>query len=329
MASVDPARVIRHRVDWLIVPTVSELPATIRFIERDWLSSNQVLLFDDDEATVVATGYVKHAATTEAIVGAWLARTGCRLTRIVNTHLHSDHCGGNRRLADAFGARIGVPQASSADVDSWDEQALTYTATGQRCERFHADFAISPGDSLTMGELHWHALAAPGHDPKSLVFHCPEARLLISADALWAQGFGLIFPELEGESGYAEQQAILDLIETLEVDCVLPGHGPAFTDVGVALAIARDRLTGLRRDPTRLPRHALKVLVKYLMLDREQTGRDELARHLARASVPIAAATRLGLEPLEAVSAAIDDLVDNGHLRLDAGWLSNPQAASP
>jgi glyoxylase-like metal-dependent hydrolase (beta-lactamase superfamily II) len=306
-----------------------DLPDTVRFIERDWLSSNQVMLFDGDEATVVDTGYVKHAAVTEAVVGDWLRQRHCRLTRIVNTHLHSDHCGGNRRLANAFGARIGVPQASFPDVERWDEQALTYTATGQRCDRFHADFGISPGDRLTMGGLLWDALAAPGHDPKSLIFYCRDARLLISADALWEQGFGVIFPELEGESGYAEQQAILDRIETLDVDCVLPGHGPAFTDVGAALAVARARLASLRGNPARLARHALKVLVKYLMLDREVAGRDEFARHLARASVPMAAAARLGLEPLDAVCAAIDDLLDNGHLRLEAGQLSNPEPAIP
>jgi hypothetical protein len=28
--------------------------------------------------------------------------------------------------------------------------------------------------------------------------------LLLSADALWENGFGVIFPELDGESGFAE-----------------------------------------------------------------------------------------------------------------------------
>src|SRR5690606_24773525 len=112
------------------------LPDTVRFIERDWLSSNQVFLVDGAEATIVDTGYVKHAPMTAAIVGRLLEQTGTRLARIVNTHLHSDHCGGNRLLAERFGGRTLVPQASLADVASWDEQALTFAATGQRCDRF-------------------------------------------------------------------------------------------------------------------------------------------------------------------------------------------------
>ena len=303
------------------------LPDTVRFIERDWLSSNQVFLVDGAEATIVDTGYVKHAPMTAAIVGRLLEQTGTRLARIVNTHLHSDHCGGNRLLAERFGGRTLVPQASLADVARWDEQALTFAATGQRCDRFEAHGGIAPGDELVMGGLSWRAHAAPGHDPKSLVFHCPDARLLISADALWEQGFGVIFPEIEGESGYDEQQAILELIASLEVDLVLPGHGPAFTDVAAALATAFSRLKALREDPTRQPRHGLKVLIKYLMLDLERIETERFVERIRAASIPRHAADRLGMTPDQAIRDTIAQLVAQGQLAEDAGWLADTSAA--
>ena len=299
------------------------LPAGVHFVERDWLSSNQVLLVEGDQATVIDTGYVKHAPATVAIVSHLLEQTGTRLARIVNTHLHSDHCGGNRALADAFGARIAVPEASFDDVVHWDEAALTFAATGQRCDRFTATEAIAPGDWLTMGGLKWQALAAPGHDPKSLIFHCPEARALISADALWRQGFGVIFPEIEGESGFAEQQAVLELIADLDVDLVLPGHGPAFTDVSTALDVAFARLRAMREDPSRVHRHALKVLVKYLMLDLERIETARFVEHMAVASIPRHAALQLGTTPEHALLATIAQLVDQGQLVDEAGWLRN------
>ncbi|MFP5407011.1 MAG: hypothetical protein ACLGHY_11980, partial [Gammaproteobacteria bacterium] len=59
------------------------LPDTVRFVERDWLSSNQVFLVDGADATVVDTGYVKHAPMTVAIVGRLLAESRTRLARIV------------------------------------------------------------------------------------------------------------------------------------------------------------------------------------------------------------------------------------------------------
>ena len=303
--------------------TAEALPPTVHFVQRDWLSSNQVFSVDDGEATVVDSGYVKHAAMTVAIIGRLLEQTGTRLSRIVNTHLHSDHCGGNQRLVEAFDARVLVPQASFQDVAKWDSESLTHAATAQRCEPFLADGALAPGDELEMGGLSWQVLAAPGHDPKSLVFHCEQERLLISADALWQHGFGVIFPEVEGESGFDEQQAILELIATLRVRYVLPGHGPAFGDVPQALERAFSRLAAFREDPSRLPRNALKVLIKYLMLDRERDHSQDIVTRLARASIPRHAAARLGLSPEDALRRSIDELVAQGQLERDGTWLLN------
>jgi glyoxylase-like metal-dependent hydrolase (beta-lactamase superfamily II) len=297
--------------------------SSLRFIERDWLSSNNVFLVDGDEATIVDTGYAKHAALTVAIVRRLLEETGTRLTRIVNTHLHSDHCGGNRALAEAFGARVIVPEASLDDVRRWDEEALSFAATGQRCERFEAHDTLAPGDEMVMGGLRWHVHAAPGHDPKSLVFHCEAERLMISADALWQQGFGVIFPEIEGQSGYEEQQAILELIAALPVERVFPGHGAQFTDVRAALDVAFARLRAFREHPGRLPRHALKVLVKYLMLDLERVELEPFVAHMSGASVPRNAARQLSATPEAAVRTTIDELVRQGHLGLEEGWLRN------
>src|SRR5690606_8265497 len=101
--------------------TVKPLPASLRFVERDWLSSNQIVGIDGDEATVVDTGYDKDASRTVERIRQVLDGTGARLVRIVNTHLHSDHCGGNRALADAFGCAITIPAASADEVAQWDE----------------------------------------------------------------------------------------------------------------------------------------------------------------------------------------------------------------
>ena len=44
------------------------LPSTMRFIERDWLSSNQVVFHDSaEQASLVDTGYVKHKALTHRL----------------------------------------------------------------------------------------------------------------------------------------------------------------------------------------------------------------------------------------------------------------------
>ena len=236
--------------------------------ERGWLSSNNILLHggEGDDATLIDSGYVSHAEQTLALVRHAL-RPGQTLARVVNTHLHSDHCGGNAALARAFGARIVIPPGDADAVAQWDEERLTYRPTAQRCERFAADALLRPGESFTVGARTWQALAAPGHDPHSLILFDAQDGLLISADALWQNGFGVVFPELDGIDAFDDVAATLDRIEGLDVRLVIPGHGAPFTDVAGALQRARSRLAAFRADPTRHARHAIKALAKYHLLE--------------------------------------------------------------
>jgi glyoxylase-like metal-dependent hydrolase (beta-lactamase superfamily II) len=72
------------------------LPPGVRVFERGWLSANNVLLQDAHNATLVDSGYVTHQAQTLALVQH--ALQGRTLDQLANTHLHSDHCGGNQAL---------------------------------------------------------------------------------------------------------------------------------------------------------------------------------------------------------------------------------------
>jgi glyoxylase-like metal-dependent hydrolase (beta-lactamase superfamily II) len=119
-----------------------------------------------------------------------------------------------------------------------------------------------------MGDLAWQALAAPGHDPHALLFWCEEEGILIAGDALWQNGFGVIFPELAGEPGFDEVRATLDLIASLRPRLVIPGHGAPFTDVDASLQRAYGRLDYLSFDPVRNAENAVKVLLKFLLIER-------------------------------------------------------------
>lgn len=296
------------------------LPPGVRFIERDWLSANHILLVDPDSTTMVDTGFVKHAPMTLALVEAALASDpppSRRIGRIINTHLHSDHCGGNAAVRERHGCRITVPVASFTAARDWDEDALTYRDTGQPCPRFPVDDALSPGEEFHAGGLRWVAHAAPGHDPEALVLFAPEAGLLISADALWANGFGVLFPELQGKSGFAEQRAMLALIESLAPRRILPGHGPMFDDVAAAIGRARKRLESMAADPRRHARHALKALIKTWLLHKEAGTMAAMREAFADAGVLHDAARQLGMEPEAAIDWTIESLVEGGQATRD------------
>lgn len=255
------------------------LPAFMQVLERGWLSANSVVFDEGEAVTVVDTGYVTHAPMTVELVER--ARAGRPLARIVNTHLHSDHVGGNAALQARFGPRVLIPPGLAAAVRQWDEARLNYAATGQRCARFDYDALLDPARPLRLGPVDWQVLGGGGHDPQMVLFYSDDERLLISADALWENGFGVIFPELEGESGFAEQQAALDRIAALSPRLVVPGHGPPFAEVAAALEVAYRRLEYLRADPQRNARHAAKVLIKFWLLEVRSATTAALQAHFA------------------------------------------------
>ncbi len=259
---------------------VQGLPEGIRVFERGWLSSNNVLFVGDEQTALVDTGYATHVEQTLALVRHALG--GRPLDLIANTHLHSDHCGGNAALQRAYPAvRTMIPPGHASAVEDWDTVALTYAPTGQTCERFRFDALLEPGRVIRLGRHEWQIHAAPGHDPHSAILFEPGSRTLISADALWENGFGVVFPELEGISAFGEVAATLDVIEQLRPTAVIPGHGSVFggaEQIALALARARSRLQSFEQEPARHARHAAKVLLKFKLLELQRVSWDELER---------------------------------------------------
>ncbi len=123
---------------------------------------------------------------------------------------------------------------------------------------------------MRFGSEVWEVHSAPGHDPHSLIFFEPRHRVLISADALWENGFGVVFPELEGDDAFGEVAATLDLIERLSPKIVIPGHGRVFAYAPEVLARARQRLDSFINSPLRHAHHAAKVLLKFKLLETQR-----------------------------------------------------------
>lgn len=249
--------------------------------ERGWLSSNNVLFVAPgaDQGVLVDSGYWTHQDQTVSLVRNALGER--TLSSVLNTHLHSDHCGGNAALVRAFGSKVIVPAGEREKVQAWDESLLTYRDTGQGCPRFSCDAVVANGARVRLGPLEWEAIAAPGHDPESIVLYQADLRLLVSADALWQNGFGVVFPEIEGESAFGDVRDTLDLLSQRRIDWVIPGHGPPFDEVPAALARARARLATFLADPTRHAAHAAKVLVKFHLLEVQSQPLDELLEWMA------------------------------------------------
>jgi glyoxylase-like metal-dependent hydrolase (beta-lactamase superfamily II) len=298
--------------------------AGVSVFERGWLSSNNVLIRGVNGPTaLVDSGHCSHTQQTLLLVESVLEAVPLDL--LLNTHLHSDHCGGNAALQARYAdLRTFIPPGQALAVEQWDAHALSYIPTGQQCPRFVFDGLLAPGQELQLGDRPWQIHGAKGHDPHSIVLFQPEGKLLISADALWQNGFGVVFPELEGKSAFEEVEETLSLIESLGPAVVIPGHGIVFEDVSDALVRARSRLKRFKASPEQHLRHAQKVLIKFHLMECQAIKQEALLRwaqqtpYLAKV-IP----ETLQAEATEWLEGLLSELVRSQALRREGQWVHN------
>lgn len=183
-----------------------------------------------------------------------------RVTRVVVSHGHVDHFGNARALAERSGARIWVHPGDAAKLSG--AQRYTDLLRGHRdyLLRLGASPEVLDGcaaalergpvvarflDEASLERLeggarfrfrHFEATAmhAPGHTPGLVCLYAAPQKLLLSGDHLlpWATPSPLL--DLSQGSGDTKFLPLVRYLESargtyaLELDCVLPGHGPAF-----------------------------------------------------------------------------------------------------
>ncbi len=315
------------------------LPRGVRVFERGWLSSNSVFLYDADGASLIDSGYHSHSQQTLELVR--VATRACAsecgldsmqslpLLNLVNTHLHSDHCGGNFALQTAYpNIETHIPPGQANSVAVWDADALSYTPTGQFCPQFSFTDCVCPGSDLVLAGRIWEVHGGPGHDPHSVLLFERENRCLISADALWERGFGVVFPELDGAESFEFVAQTLDLIEALQPRVVIPGHGRVFTAVNDSISIARERLKYFRSNPYAHAAHGIKALLKFHLLDIQSCSVEDI--HSWCANTPIVTATHARFfspTPIRMwFDALLTQLVNAGVASIDGRLLKNRTA---
>lgn len=299
-----------------------KIPDDIHVIERGWLSANQIFHKGNGTLDVVDSGFHSHIPLTRSLVKHQLSNEShLKPSKLLNTHLHSDHCGGNSALAAEFGFEIYIPSTQWEAVQAWNESALSYKELGQYCPSFKANYSLEANKTITLGTREWQILGAPGHDPHSIILFDPSSGILISADALWEKGFGALFPELVGEGGFEEARACLDLIKEIQPSLVIPGHGKPFTEISSALDYAYSRLDYLETDIKRNALHIAKVLFKFRMLELQTIQRENLFIWMKETPMLAKVRSTLALSEDELFEKTIEALIKAHALKAEGSQL--------
>jgi len=144
---------------------------------------------------------------------------------VLATHPHPDHCEGM-----AFFNREPTRLAMHSRAEEFlrDLSPQWERMTGKKIPLLSMDFHLREG-RLDLGDKTLEVLEAPGHAPGSVCFYWKENRALFTGDVVFNQSVGRV--DLPGGDPSALGRTI-DRLTTLEVDLLLPGHGPLLQGKG-------------------------------------------------------------------------------------------------
>ncbi len=289
-------------------------------MERGWLSANQIYVHDHAFVDVIDSGFCFHGQQTIQLFQSFLEQHPSLKPRyLLNTHLHSDHCGGNRALQDTFQFSCLVPESEFASVKNWPIAKQSFDDLGQPCPKFTVVDSLRIGSTVQIGSIDFEIHGTPGHHPHSILLFAPSLGLLISADALWEKGFGALFSEVSHQTGFQEQRATLQLIESLPVKVVVPGHGSPFVNIQSALEDAYSRLDYLESSPQRNTHHVAQVLFQFMVMFTETLSLEEGLKWCFNTPLFRLSADQLGLSVEELFSQTLEYLQSKQNLTLSHG----------
>ncbi|MCB2112729.1 MAG: MBL fold metallo-hydrolase [Parvularculaceae bacterium] len=147
---------------------------------------------------------------------------GARVSDVLVTHTHSDHCGGARAFADRVGAPVRGARAHPVRDKKDDAPALDEGA----------DYAYSPDEVLKDGDVvagdGWtiETVATPGHLSNHLCFALKEEAALFTGDHIMGWSTTVVAPPDGDMTAYLESlEKLLARDETI----YYPTHGAPVT----------------------------------------------------------------------------------------------------
>jgi glyoxylase-like metal-dependent hydrolase (beta-lactamase superfamily II) len=156
-----------------------------------------------------------------------VAKSGARLTKILVTHGHIDHCGGVAELAARTGVPVEGPQRDDAFwIDQLGTQGRQFGVAAAR--PFVPDRWLAGGDTVTVGQLTLDVRHCPGHTPGHVVFVDRAHGLAFVGDVLFQGSVGRTdFPR--GDFATLVRSITQELWPCGDDVQFVPGHGPMST----------------------------------------------------------------------------------------------------
>jgi glyoxylase-like metal-dependent hydrolase (beta-lactamase superfamily II) len=212
-----------------------------------WGYSNAGLILDGKESLPVDTLFDERL--TGEMLGAMQRATGIggkEITTLVNTHANGDHTFGNRLVENA---EIIASEASAREMGEQPpamlanlvKQAPHMGEVGEYFLHCFQDFdfggvTLRPPTktfagriNLKVGDKEVHLIeVGPAHTEGDVIVHVPADRVVYTGDIVFNEGTPIMWA-----GPVSNWLKACDLIQALDVEVVVPGHGPITDKAGV------------------------------------------------------------------------------------------------
>ncbi len=227
--------------------------------DGSWGLSNAGLVTDGEASLLIDTLF--DLPLTEAMLAAMRDATKAArvMDAVVNTHANGDHCYGNALVRDAT---IIASKASAEEMDEVPpallarmlEAAPQMGAAGEFFQRIFGRFEFAGIESVKPdrtfeGELAWKVgdkevrlyEVGPAHTRGDVLVHAVQDRIVFTGDILFIEGTPIMW-----QGPVDNWIRACERIEAMDVDVVVPGHGPIVEPKGASAV--REYLSFIREE---------------------------------------------------------------------------------
>lgn len=206
------------------------------------------------------------------------------LKKIIVTHYHPDHFGyagelqrettadvlmgkkayqlgkknwtkENQKQSGQFYCQAGMEEKTVKELVEHDGGFFSMVRPFPEVTHF-----LQEGQQIQIGELTFRALHTPGHEEGHFCFYQPDEKLLFSGDHLLKKITpNISYLGLGDDNPLGTYLSSLEKLGELEINWVLPGHGPIFSD-------ARERIDEI------IQHHKERIIETYETIKREMTA---------------------------------------------------------
>jgi cyclase len=222
-----------------------------------WGWSNAGLVVGDGSSLLVDTLFDLDL-TNEMLRRVGPVTATAPIRTVVNTHANGDHCYGNQLVGDAEIVASTATAHEMADVPPAMLAALTAAPgdVGDLFRHFFGEFRFD-GIELRLPDRTFDGRleldvggrtvelieVGPAHTAGDTIAHVPDARTVYTGDILFVGGTPIVWA-----GPLSNWIAACDLMLELDVETVVPGHGPVTDQAGIAGV--RDYLAFVDREAT-------------------------------------------------------------------------------